>query len=82
MDPGRAAREQLLALLRGVGHAEQRLGLRVAAQRQHRASRSSGIVASQSLQIRATWPKLVIGITPGMIGTSIPISRAAATKSK
>ena len=29
-------------------------------------------MASQRSQIRATWPKLVIGITPGMIGTVDP----------
>ena len=83
MDPGRARGEQLLALAGGVGDAEQRLGLGVAAELlPSPSSSSSGIEASQSSQIRATWPKLAIGITPGMIGTSIPRSRAAATKSK
>src|SRR5436190_16754161 len=31
-------------------------------------------------QKRTIWSKLVIGITPGMIGTPIPASRAALTK--
>ena len=32
--------------------------------------------------MRATWPNEVIGITPGMIGTSMPTSRAEVTKWK
>ena len=41
-----------------------------------------GIEASQRSQIRFVCAKLATGITPAMIGTSIPVSRAAATKSK
>ena len=40
------------------------------------------MVASQRSQIRFVWAKLATGITPARIGTSIPGSRAAATKSK
>ncbi len=46
------------------------------------ASSGAGIEASQSEQIRCVWAKVPTGITPAMIGTSIPIARAAATKSK
>ena len=31
------------------------------------------------LVIRWIWPAFVIGMMPGMIGTSMPISRARAT---
>ena len=31
--------------------------------------------------IRLIWPTSVIGMIPGMIGTSMPMSRARATKS-
>ena len=36
------------------------------------SSSGFGIVASQSSQVRLTWPRLTIGTIPGMIGTSMP----------
>ena len=40
------------------------------------------MVASQSSVMRAICLKDVIGMIPGMIGTSMPAARAAGTKSK
>ena len=82
VDPRRARDQELRALLRRVGDAELELALRVVPAASKAASSGAGIEASQSSQIRFVWAKLPTGITPAMIGTSIPIARAAATKSK
>ena len=71
--PGRARDQQLGALLRRVGDAELELGLLVASRGARTHLRGgTGSRRRRGSQIRFVWAKLATGITPGMIGTSIP----------
>ncbi len=80
--PGRAARQQIGALERRVGDAELCDRFRVVGAPSSSRSSSAGIVAPHISVKRLIWPKLVIGMMPGMIGTSMPAARAPSTKSK
>ncbi len=83
MDPRRSRGEQLGALQRRVRDAEveHRLGV-LAARVQLFAQPRRGSLAPHIAAIRSTWPTCVIGITPGMIGTSMPAPRARSRNSK
>ena len=82
VDAGRAVGEQVGALQRRVGDAE--LGRASGSSARASSSRRSpsGIVEPHIAVIRLIWATFVIGMMPGMIGTSIPIARARRTKSK
>ena len=83
VDARRAARQQLGALQRGVGDAE--LEHRVGAMRpatRAAASSASGMHAPHMLGEALDLPTSVIGMIPGMIGTSIPTARASSTNRK
>ena len=81
MDPRRAVGEQVGALQRRVGDAEVGHRVRLVGAQLELAQQLGGIDAPHMPVIRLICPKSVTGMIPGMIGTSMPVSRARATNS-
>ena len=81
VDAGRAAGQQLGALQRRVGDAELEHGVGVvgAPARAPRAA-AAGMLGPHMPVIVLIWPRSVIGMMPGRIGTSMPAARASSTK--
>ena len=83
MDAGRAASQEVGALLGRIGDAELEHGLRVVlARRSSSAITPGGMVAPHIPVMVVICLKLVIGMMPATIGTSMPTARASRTKSK
>ena len=82
VDAGGAAREQVGALQGRVGDAELEDRVGLVGVPVERLVQVRGDRRAAALVKRLIWSAFVIGMIPGMIGTSIPAARASSTKSK